>query len=74
MSRSYRRVKIFPIAGNSDKEDKRKGNRVLRRAVKIKLRFLLDLFPLLREVCNPYSWNKDGKRYWPNATKKDMSK
>ena len=31
-------------------------------------------FPIDNEVSNPWTWDKDGKQYWPDATDKDLGK
>lgn len=69
MSRSYRKTKVFGIAGGSDKMGKRFANRALRKRVK---QGAWDL--RIREVSDPWDWSKDGKHYWANATERDMRK
>lgn len=76
MSRSKRKTKIFGIAGTSEKQDKRKANRLFRKLTKSKLKTEEDPFlPTdLDEVSNVWSMAKDGKRWWNSATEKDMRK
>ena len=76
MSRSYRKNKIFPIAcGTSEKQDKRFHNRKMRRRVRIQMvKGDFDIFPVAEEISNVWSWAKDGKHWWNDATKKDMRK
>ena len=65
MSRSRKKLPITGIAKNtSDKEDKRKANRALRRIVKASVEDNQDLN--LRDVSDVWSFSKDGKRYWRN--------
>ena len=73
MGKSYRKEKIFPNAGSSEKKDKQLANRKFRR--KKVTEFNEDELPLdLDEVSNKWTGSKDGKHYWENATKRDMSK
>ncbi len=70
MSNSYKKT---PIHGNtkscSEKQDKRKANRKLRRVNKIAINE--DLEPKkLREVSDIWSFNKDGKWYDNNNNKR----
>jgi len=70
MSRSRRRTKIFGNAvASSEKQDKRKANRALRRRVKSG-----DYDAMIKDVSDPWAFNKDGKNYWEDATEKDMRK
>lgn len=64
MSRSYRKRPFISITKTeSEKEDKRRANRRLRR----KLRQIPPdddaVLPLQREVSNVWSFGKDGKRW-----------
>lgn len=47
--------------GETDKEDKRKANRKLRRLTKEALKVDNESLPVLREVSDPWDMNKDGK-------------
>lgn len=76
MSRSYRKTPIFGYScKESEKDDKRRMNRKIRRRENMK--DLLDegYLPVLKnEAMSEWDMGKDGKHYWPQATKKDMSK
>lgn len=73
MGKSYRKEKIFPNAGSSEKKDKQLANRKFRR--KKADEFNEDELPLdLDEVSNKWGMSKDGKHYWKDATKRNMSK
>ena len=68
MSRSYRHTPIFGITtSRSEKQDKRFANRPLRRKVKSRLVTGDEEMPLLREVSNVWSFDKDGKVFWHDA-------
>ena len=75
MARSYRRTPIFGITtARSEKQDKKLANRRLRRKVKTCLANGDEQLPLLREVSNVWSFDKDGKAYWADACVEDMRK
>lgn len=63
MSRSRKK---HPISGftkaESEKQDKRDANRVLRRMTREQVRKGQDVLPIPREVSNPWLMAKDGKR------------
>ena len=63
MSRSFRKI---PIAGittaKSEKQDKRLANRRYRRITKQLIKNNNFNLPLLREVSNIWSMDKDGKK------------
>ena len=66
MSRSFRQT---PIQGNgrgSEKLDKRFANRSLRRLTTVALNAGREeiLLPILRDVSDPWCFNKDGKSYF----------
>ena len=65
MSRSRRKTLIFGRTATSEKQDKRKANRILRRKVR---EGHYDLTP--REVSNTQAFAKDGKHYWPDCPPK----
>jgi len=86
MSRSLRRNPIIGhTTAESEKYDKRLANRCLRRSSRQALRAsqdgsgalpvegVLDL-PLLREVSNVYSFDKDGKQWLDDPDPKDLRK
>lgn len=75
MGKSYRKTPIVGNASDSEKMDKRKANRQLRKAVKDMLyksrllqeEILIDVMerlPKLREVSNVWDFEKDGKHYF----------
>lgn len=63
MSRSRKKTPITGNCGGSEKRDKRWANRSLRRQFKIALKQEKEILPLLRDVSNVYTFNKDGKHY-----------
>jgi len=64
MSRSKKKTRIHGnTTAASEKEDKRKANRKLRRLVRERMRSRNEHLPRLREVSNVYSFNKDGKQF-----------
>ena len=65
MGKSYKKIPIHGIAGNSDKKDKRIANRKLRSKVKQNLLYYNEntKLPILREVSNVWYMDKDGKTY-----------
>ncbi|GGE95377.1 hypothetical protein [Hymenobacter cavernae] len=70
MARSYRRTPVFAITNaKSEKQDKRKANRLLRRKVRQG-----DIYLVLREVSNVWSFSKDGKNFWQFAAAQHMRK
>ena len=75
MSRSRRRTPIFGITTTqSEKQYKRRANRVLRRTVRQCLQDEVEVLPLLRGVSNAWSFDKDGKAWAHDATPRDMRK
>ncbi|WP_316805913.1 hypothetical protein [Pedobacter agri] len=75
MSRSVRKTPIFGNAyGNSEKQDKRKWNRVFRKFCR-KLILKGNEAPIkISAVTDVWDGNKDGKRFRRNVGKKDMRK
>ena len=78
MSNSYRKTSITGICcADSEKQDKRKANRKLRRNTKQRL-MLSDAenyLPQIRDVSNIWCMSKDGKMYFnskkhPNLMRK----
>ncbi|HEX8321470.1 hypothetical protein [Longimicrobium sp.] len=64
MSRSRRKTPVCGITtANTDKQDKRMGNRRLRRKVRTVIRTdpEPEVLPHLREETNPWMMGKDGK-------------
>jgi hypothetical protein len=75
MSNSKRKLPILPNCNaGSEKAEKQKANRKLRRLVKKKLSELNYELPKLKEVADSWNWSKDGKSYKFNLTKKQLSK
>jgi hypothetical protein len=82
MSRSFVRT---PITGMttavSEKQDKRLANRRLRRSARQRLHEVESgaeadavMVPLLRDVSNVYSFDKDGKQWLDNPEPSDWRK
>jgi hypothetical protein len=75
MSNSKRKHPIVPNCNaGSEKAEKQKANRKLRRLVKEKLSESNNELPELKEVADNWNWSKDGKSYKYNLTKKQLSK
>lgn len=75
MSRSRRKTPITGVTtAVTEKENKRDANRKLRRLNKIKIRKRdYDLFQL-REISNVWGFDKDGKYYIKNPSKRSLMK
>lgn len=63
MSRSKKKTPIVGNCGGSDKEDKRRANRSLRRAFKVAIQEDKEILPLIDDVSSTWSFQKDGKHY-----------
>jgi hypothetical protein len=75
MSRSRKKAPIRGITtATTEKNNKREANRKFRRKIKMQLKRGDTHFPLLREVSNIWSFDKDGKYFLKKATKKDLRK
>lgn len=75
MSRSVRKTKKFGItAAETEKQDKRRWNRVFRKVSRDLIRLEKEAPIKVRGVTNVWDGAKDGKRYYQQATKKDMRK
>ena len=75
MSRSKRKTPIFGMTtAESEKQDKRKANRLLRRLSRAMLGQGEELLPVIREVSSVWAFDKDGKRYRRGAQSEDMRK
>jgi hypothetical protein len=75
MSNSKRKIPIFPNCNAaSEKFEKQKANRKIRRLVKEKLSKAESDLPKLREVSSKWNWSKDGKSYRIKLTEKQLSK
>ena len=74
MARSRRHLPIFGITtATSDKDDKVRGHRAERAAVRTALVAGTDA-PHPKQYGDPWSAAKDGKRYWTKAQPADMRK
>ena len=75
MSRSVRKTKIFGITtAATEKQDKRRWNRTFRKVSKKLIRLDQDAPIKIQGVTDIWDGAKDGRRYYQNATKKDMRK
>ncbi len=75
MSKSVQKTKIHGVTtAKSEKKDKQLANRRLRRIAKEKLKLGETELPILREVSDVWDFDKDGKIYNSDMTKKDMRK
>ena len=75
MSRSKKKTKIHGITtAETEKGNKQKANRKLRRIVKERLKSKKDNLPKLREVSDVWDFDKDGKIYKKNMSEKLMRK
>ncbi len=64
MSRSRRKTPIVPITtSESEKQEKQKANRALRKAVRHAVAIGAEVIPLPENVGNVYAMSKDGKTY-----------
>ena len=72
MSRSFKREPIIGHANHSEKDDKKRWHRAFRKKNRDTInrtKFDVDeldntIFPIEKDVSNPWSMSKDGKRYW----------
>lgn len=75
MSRSRKKSKIQGVTtAASEKENKQKANRKLRRLTKEKLNKGAAELPEKRELSDVWNFDKDGKVYDPTLSGKDMRK
>jgi hypothetical protein len=75
MSRSKKHTaKTGITTAETEKENKRKANRKLRRKTKEQVKKRGTNLSQLREVSNVWTFNKDGKVFLKDATKKDLRK
>jgi hypothetical protein len=75
MSNSIKKTKIAGFTtSESEKTEKREANRKYRRTVKQKVKLGNDVFPKIRELSNVWCFSKDGKRYYPELSAKDLRK
>ncbi len=75
MSRSKRKTPITGItSAETVKGDKRNANRKFRRVTKVQVKKGDQPFLDLNEISNVWSFDKDGKKFLKNPTKKDLRK
>lgn len=75
MSRSKRNTPILPnCKAASEKAEKQKANRKLRRIVKEKLAVSDEELPQKKEISDSWNWGKDGKSYRADLTNKEKTK
>ena len=75
MSRSKKKTPKTGITkAETEKGDKRNANRKFRRKTKVLVKKGDDQFVDLKEVSNVWSFDKDGKQFLKNPTKKDLRK
>ncbi len=75
MSRSRRKSKNRGITtAATEKQDKRDANRKFRRRINLKVKQGDTELPLLKELSNVWSFDKDAKIYDPKMSAKDMRK
>jgi hypothetical protein len=58
----------------SEKRDKTIANKRFRRLVRVRIAKRTEVLPLVREVSSVWTFDKDGKRYYPEMTKLQMRK
>ncbi len=75
MARSRKKT---PIGGNaiarSEKYDKQKANRKLRRSVREAVAAEAEVLPLLRQVSDTWTFNKDGKQWFGDRHPAELRK
>ena len=64
MSRSYKKVSITGVAGDSDKIGKRLAHKAFRRSEHIAVGRNSDPAVSMREVSDVWNFSKDGKRFY----------
>jgi hypothetical protein len=75
MSRSYIKNKITGYTKKeTEKRDKTIANKRYRRLVKVRIAKRSEVLPLIREVSSVWTFDKDGKRYYAEMTKRQMRK
>lgn len=75
MSRSRRKTSIRGrTTANSEKLDRQKSNRKLRRLVKERMKKREEVLPVLREISDVWDFKKDGKGYDPHGPEEIMRK
>jgi hypothetical protein len=80
MGKSFRKRPIIGNAADTDKYDKQQANRRLRHKLRQQVKTMKTItyekpLPILREVSDEWSFNKDGKHYVdPEIHKEAMRK
>lgn len=75
MSRSIKKTpKTGITTAKSEKADKRNANRKYRRITKVQVKKGDQQFVDIKEVSDVWLFDKDGKRYLKNPTKRDLRK
>lgn len=75
MSRSRKKTpKAGRTKAHTEKGNKRKANRKLRRATKTQVKKGDSVLVQIREVSSVWDFAKDGKRYVLNPSQKDLRK
>ncbi|MEO6189994.1 MAG: hypothetical protein ABIO44_06175 [Saprospiraceae bacterium] len=73
MTRSVKKTKIRAITtAKSEKDNKKEANRKYRRIVKQKVKSKESELPLIKEISNVWSFDKDGKIYDSKMNNKDL--
>lgn len=75
MSRSKKKTPKTGIThAETEKADKRNANRKFRRITKVQVKKGDNTFVNLKEISNVWLFDKDGKQFLKNPTKKDLRK
>jgi hypothetical protein len=75
MSRSRKHTPIGAITtATSEKRDKQLANRRLRAALRSAVALGADVLPEMRDVSDPWTFDKDGKRWWGAAFPRSLRK
>lgn len=75
MARSRKKVPITGMTNaKTEKSNKRKANRKFRRVTKVQIKKGDTQLVSIKEVSNVCGFDKDGKQFLQNPTKKDFRK
>jgi len=75
MSRSLKKTpKTGITTAETEKDDKRKANRKLRRLTKIQVKKGDNELTKIKEISNVWLFDKDGKQFLKDPTNKDLRK
>ena len=75
MARSRKKSPITGITNaKTEKSNKRKANRKFRRVAKVQIKKGDTRLVSIKEVSDVWSFDKDGKQFLQNPTKKDFRK